>query len=102
MVETTDANKAEIKKTEKALNDYSAKNAEEVQALWSAVERLAYEMKRLNDNLEHEAQRLNDRLETSQEREAREREIFQLRIENQLLKAGRQLPPSTEDKINDK
>ena len=41
-------------------------------------------------------------IDVTQEREAREREIFQLRIENQLLKAGRQLSPSTEDKTDDK
>lgn len=99
--ETTEANKAEIKKTEKTLNDLSAKNAEEHQALWSAIERLAYELKRLNDNLEHESQRLNDKLDSSQEREARERENLLLKIENQLLKAPRQLPPQLDDNRDD-
>ncbi len=46
-------------------------------------------------------QRLVIELERLSEREASEREKFMLRVENQLLKAGRQLPastPSNEDK----
>jgi len=98
LAETTEANKAEIKKTENTLNILSAKNAEEHQALWSAIERLAYELRRLNDNLEHESQRFDDKLDNSQKREVRERENLLLKIENQLLKATRQLPPQSDDK----
>ena len=46
-------------------------------------------------------QRLVIELERLSEREGSEREKFMLRVENQLLKAGRQLPastPSNEDK----
>lgn len=87
LTETTEANKAEIKKAEKEFKDYSAKNADEIHAVWSAIERLAYEIKRLEDKIEQ-----------GQKLEASEREIFKLKIENELLKASRQLPPKPEEK----
>jgi len=51
----------------------------EIRELWDAVKLLAFEQQR------------------SAEREAHEREKFMLRVENQLLKSGRQLPPASED-----
>jgi hypothetical protein len=86
LAETTEANKAEIKKTERELKDFSVKTENEIRALWSAIERLAYENQHLKDQLQH-----------SQKHEADEREKFMLRVENQLLKAGRQLPPAPDD-----
>jgi hypothetical protein len=47
--------------------------------------------------LAYEVQRLKDEQKYSAEREASEREKFMLRVENQLLKAGRQLPPASDD-----
>lgn len=58
----------------------------EVRELTVFVQRLAFELERLRDEQRHAA-----------EREASERKLFQLQIENQLLKAGRQLPPSGKD-----
>ena len=86
LTETTEANKAELKKAEKEFKDYSAKNQEEIQAVWSAIERLAYEIKRLEDKIEQ-----------GRKLEASEREIFKLKIENELLKASRQLPPKPDE-----
>jgi len=86
LTEATAANKAEIEKTERELKSFSARAEDEIRALWSANERLAYELQRLKDQLRH-----------GQEQEAGERERFMLKIENQLLKAGRQLPASTDD-----
>jgi predicted RNase H-like nuclease (RuvC/YqgF family) len=87
LTETTEANKAEIKKAEKEFKDYSAKNEEENRAIWSAIERLAYEIRHLEDKIEQ-----------GQKLEASEREIFKLKIENELLKASRQLLPKPEEK----
>jgi chromosome segregation ATPase len=60
----------------------------EVKELTASMQRLVYELQRINDEL----RRLADH-------EMSEREKFELRVENQLLKANRQLPPpaSTEE-----
>jgi len=50
LAETTEANRTEIKKTEKEFKDFSAKTENEIRALWSAIERLAYENQHLRDN----------------------------------------------------
>ena len=54
----------------------------EIKALTALVDRLAFELARTNDELRRSA-----------EREADAREKFMLRVENQLLKANRQLSP---------
>ncbi len=54
----------------------------EIKALTALVDRLAFELARTNDELRRAA-----------EREADAREKFMLRVENQLLKANRQLSP---------
>jgi hypothetical protein len=41
--------------------------------------------------------RTNDNIRHAQNDEAHEREKFMLRVEKELLKAGRQLPPKPED-----
>ncbi len=64
-----------LEKQEQGLKDLQR----EVRELTALVHRLAYEQQR------------------SQEREAGERERFMLMVENQLLKAGRQLPPPKND-----
>lgn len=53
----------------------------EIKALTALVDRLAFELARTNDELRRAA-----------EREQNEREKFMLMVENQLLKANRQLP----------
>jgi vacuolar-type H+-ATPase subunit I/STV1 len=54
----------------------------EIKELTALVNRLAVELTRTNDELRRSA-----------EREQSEREKFMLMVENQLLKANRQLPP---------
>lgn len=67
--------------------EQKVKNQEqEMKDLTVIVQHLAFEFQRLKDEQRHAA-----------EREAYERKLFQLQIENQLLKAGRQLPPSGKD-----
>ncbi|MGI8566904.1 MAG: hypothetical protein ACR2LZ_10540 [Pyrinomonadaceae bacterium] len=56
----------------------------EIKDLTALVNRLAFELARTNDELKRTA-----------EREAAAREKFMLMVENQLLKAGRQLPPAS-------
>lgn len=69
-------------KLEQALKDQQR----ELHGLTAFVQQLAYEVQRLKDEQKYSA-----------EREASEREKFMLRVENQLLKAGRQLPPVSDD-----
>lgn len=64
-----------VDRQEQAIKDLQ----QEIKTISAALERLMYEIHR------------------GQERERHEREKFQLRIENELLKAGRQLPPKTEE-----
>ncbi|MGH9839441.1 MAG: hypothetical protein ACREEM_11730 [Blastocatellia bacterium] len=51
---------------------------QELRKIWDAVKHLAFEQQR------------------AAEREAHEREKFMLRVENQLLKSGRQLPAASD------
>jgi hypothetical protein len=51
----------------------------EVKELTAVVQRMAYEQQR------------------NYERESAERQMFMLKVENQLLKANRQLPPGTDE-----
>lgn len=64
-----------LEKQEQGLNDLQR----EVRELTALVHRLAYEQQR------------------NQERETSEREKFLLKVENQLLKASRQLPPGDDE-----
>jgi uncharacterized coiled-coil protein SlyX len=63
-----------------------AEQQSEIKSLSELVNRVVFELARTNENIRH-----------SQEREAAAREKFQLQIENQLLKAHRQLPPTAKD-----
>jgi hypothetical protein len=62
------------------------------------IERLREELK-ANSELHHrlilEYVRTNDELKRNAEREAEARKLFQVQIENQLLRAERQLPPAS-------
>lgn len=87
--EATETNKAEIKELRKSLKESAEKSETEIRELWRVNERLAYEIKRLNDKLEN-----------NQEKEAAERKMFRLEVENQLLKANRQLLPESNDDTN--
>jgi septal ring factor EnvC (AmiA/AmiB activator) len=51
----------------------------------------------LVNRLASELARTNDELKRASEREADAREKFMLRVENQLLKANRQLPPHEDE-----
>lgn len=56
----------------------AAEQDEELRKLWDVVKHLAFEQQR------------------TAEHEAHEREKFMLRVENQLLKSGRQLPSGSD------
>lgn len=55
------------------------------------------ELRQQLDNLTATVQRLAFELQRRTEHEAHEREKFVLKVENQLLKSGRQLPPPDDD-----
>ncbi len=59
---------------------------DEIRLLTAYVQQLAHELQRVKDEQRHGA-----------ERETDARKLLELRIENKLLKAGRRLPPSTDD-----
>jgi len=61
------------------------------------VERLVYEIKRLEDELRHSRERAAD----AHAREADARERLRLEIETRLLSENRQLPPATENPKTD-
>jgi hypothetical protein len=71
-----------VEKQEQALKDQQ----QELRELPEFTQRLAFELQRVKDDQQRSA-----------EREAYERRVFQLEVENQLLKS-RQLPPRTDDK----
>ena len=59
----------------------------EFRELSELVQQLAFELQRLGEQQQHTA-----------EREASERKIFMLQVENMILKANRQLSPPANDK----
>lgn len=71
-------------------NDALAKKVneqeQEIEQLTDITQRLVFELQRLNDKLDHSSQR-----------DALEREKLLLKVENQLLKSGRQLNPANDD-----
>ncbi len=90
LTESLQKTRSDLTALQKEVKEFSAKTEAENQELRSALERLAYEFQRLRDEVRH-----------GQEREASERRIFQLQIENQLLKAGRQLPPAKNESADE-
>ncbi|MEP7336957.1 MAG: hypothetical protein ABI977_04380 [Acidobacteriota bacterium] len=64
-----------------------------------AIEKVRQELKvgsELTNRLLFEQVRTNDELKRLAEREAEARKLFQLQVENYLLRAGGQLPPAAE------
>ena len=59
----------------------------QVREFASAIERLGYEVRRIDEKVDYYARN-----------EAPERENLNLRVENALLKSGRQLPPEEPNK----
>jgi seryl-tRNA synthetase len=82
--------RADLNAVQKELKEVTARTEVENRELRSAIERLAFEFQRLRDEVRH-----------GQEREEKERRILQLQIENQLLRASRQLPPSKDDSADE-
>lgn len=89
LTEATQRNQAETTDLQNDLSELSKTVDAGQRRCESAIERLAYEVQRLRDELRHATQH-----------EADEREKFQLKIENRLLKLDRQLPPAS-DKDNE-
>ena len=67
----TDENREQIKELRHQVREFA-----------SAIERLAYEVRHIDEKVDYYARN-----------EAQERENLNLRVENALLKSGRQLPP---------
>ena len=63
----------------------------ELRELSALVQRLAFEVRRNKDQQQYAA-----------EREASERKMFMLQVENMILKANRQLPPSPSASLESK
>lgn len=78
---------ADLQKKVAGLSHSTAQNFHSVEV---AVEQLAYQIKRLEDELR-----------PSREREADARERLRMEIENRLLRESRQLPPATEQPKKD-
>lgn len=83
--ETAQRNQTTLKELQKEVRDLSQTMDERQRRCEAGLERLAFEVQRLRDELRHTTQH-----------EADEREKFQLKIENRLLKLGRQLPPASD------
>jgi hypothetical protein len=84
LVEETQKNKADIKEIQKELKDFSISVEHEFHELRRTIERLAYEIKRVDDQ------------------DASEREKLMLQLENQLLRFERRLSSGTKtDKSED-
>ena len=62
--------------------------------LASAVERENQQLRRENDAMAFEIKRLNDEVQHQREREEAERKILRLELENHLLRQERGLPPA--------
>lgn len=89
LTENMQRNQAAITALQKDLRELSQREEEGRRMCESAIERLAYELQRLREELHH-----------AMRHEADEREKFQLKIENQMLKARLGLP-AAEEKSDD-
>jgi hypothetical protein len=85
--ESTKSNRTDLTGLQKEFKDFTAKTESEFQ-----------HQKTINQQILFELQRLHERLEEMQQREASERRMLQLEVENFLLKASRQLPPKPDEK----
>ncbi len=83
LVDDTRQNRHSIETVEKRLLD-----------LASETEQENTQLRRANELLAFEVQRLHDELQRQQEREAAERRILKLELENHLLRQERGLPPA--------
>ncbi len=90
LTETLQRNQATLKELQKEVRELAQAMDERHRRNENAIERLAYEIQRLRDEFRHTTQH-----------EADEREKFQLKTENQLLKFSRLLPPSSINEIDD-
>jgi hypothetical protein len=86
LAETSQRNHTMLKELQKEVRDLSRTMDERQRRCEAGIERLAFEVQRLRDELRYTTQH-----------EADEREKLQLKIENKLLKLGRQLPPSPDE-----
>ena len=84
LTEASQRNQAALKELQKEVRDLAQTMEERQRHCESAIERLVYEMQRLRDEINHATRH-----------EADEREKFQLKLENQLLKSGRLLSCSS-------
>ena len=87
LTETLQRNQSALKELQKEMRELAQAMEERHRHNENAIERLAYELQRLRDELRH-----------TTASEARERENFQLKTENQLLKFSRLLPPASNRK----
>jgi hypothetical protein len=76
LAEDTQKNRADIKELHKEVRDLSIATERELNSMRRAIERLAYEIQRVD------------------ERSQAEREKLSLELENQLLRFERRLPPA--------
>lgn len=83
LAEDTQQNRQDIKAVEKRLLE-----------LASVVERENQQLRRANDAMAFEIKRLNDELQHQREREEAERKILKLELENHLLRQERGLLPA--------
>ena len=79
-----------VKELQNEVRELTRRVEERDQTYKSTIERLIFEVQRLRDELHH-----------ARQHEADQREKFQLKIENQLLKAGHRLPPAPERQEGD-
>ncbi|MBI1765985.1 MAG: hypothetical protein HYR56_31665 [Acidobacteria bacterium] len=80
-----------VKELQGEVRELTRTMGEQLRRNENTIERLAFEVQRLRDELHY-----------AKQHEADQREKFQLRIENKLLKAGLRLPPANErDKENE-
>ena len=83
LAEDTRQNRQDIKALEKRLFDFAV-----------AAEAENLHLKRANETLAFEVKRLNDEVQRQREREEAERRILKLELENRLLRQERGLPPA--------
>ena len=97
LAEDSQQTKAELKELQREVRDLTRRSERE--ALEMRHE-LALQLQTTHTRLErqdNEIRRLRDELQQSHERETMARRMLLTEVENQLLKASRQLPPAPEE-----
>jgi hypothetical protein len=98
LAEDSQQTKAELKELQSEVRDLARRSERESLEIRHETAMRVQTLQARIERQDDEIRRLREELQQSQEREAMARRMLLTEVENQLLKASRQLPPASEKK----